>query len=141
MSYKPESPSSYKGDQYIINSGRVLFNAKTDSVLLFANKAIGLSSAGTLNFDCDNEFIINAKRIDLGLNATEPVLRGNQTVNTLKRVIEQINILCNSLSTLVGAPAGVPILTVNSAAQTVSTNLNTILSQLEELKSKLTFTV
>jgi len=141
IKYQPESPASYKKEQIIFSSGRILFNAREDSILLFANKSIGLSSSGTLNFDCEEEFIVNAKRIDLGLNAVEPLLKGNQTTNLIKRLIEQINTLCNALSTLVGVPAGIPILPVNLAAQTVIGNLSTMLSQLESLKSKQNYTV
>ena len=32
--YKPVNPGSYLGNQVIINSDRLLFNARTDSILL-----------------------------------------------------------------------------------------------------------
>ncbi len=140
-SYKPESPSSYKKDQIILNSGRLLLNANEDSILLFSNKAIAFSSSGTINFDCDNDYIVNAPRIDLGLNATEPLLLGNQTINSIKRLIEQITILCKSLVNLTGVPVGIPILPVNLAANTVLENLNQIITQLDKLKSKQNFTL
>ena len=41
MTYTPDTPSIYQGKQVIINSNRLLFNAKEDAILLFANKAIG----------------------------------------------------------------------------------------------------
>ena len=139
--YKPESPSSFKSDQVIINSGRLLFNAKSDGIFLFGKKTIGLSSAGSVNIDCNQEFIVNSKRIDLGLNATEPLLLGNQTINNLSRIIEQINLLCDQLSSLVGVPAGVPFLSLNSTAISVKGNLNEISSKLNDLKSKQNFTI
>ena len=37
--YKPVNPGSYLGNQVIINSDRLLFNAKTDSILLFSDIA------------------------------------------------------------------------------------------------------
>ena len=40
MSYTPESPNEYQGKQVIINSDRLLFNAKDDSIFLFSDKQI-----------------------------------------------------------------------------------------------------
>ena len=51
MAYVPESPSTYQGKQVIINSDRLLFNAKDDSILLFSDKAIGFSTNGSIHFD------------------------------------------------------------------------------------------
>ena len=36
MSYIPEQPNIYQGKQAIINSDRILFNVKEDSILLFS---------------------------------------------------------------------------------------------------------
>ena len=51
MSYKPQSPSTYQGNQVLINSDRLVFNAKEDSILLFSDKAIGFSTNGSFHFD------------------------------------------------------------------------------------------
>ena len=40
----PESTNLYVGDQIILNSGRLLFNSKVDSILLSANTTINLNS-------------------------------------------------------------------------------------------------
>tara|TARA_R110002020_G_scaffold205522_2_gene410158 strand:+ start:64 stop:177 length:114 start_codon:yes stop_codon:yes gene_type:complete len=36
MAYKPTAPNLFQGNQVIINSDRLLFNAKDDSILLFS---------------------------------------------------------------------------------------------------------
>ena len=51
MTYIPENPNSYTGNQVIINSDRLLFNAKEDSILFYSNKAIGFSTNGNFHFD------------------------------------------------------------------------------------------
>ena len=89
MSYKPDAPNIYQGKQVIINSDRLIFNAKNDSILLFSDKAIGFSTNGSFHFDTsdkkDSKFIINSPNIYLGLKdtdlPTEPVLLGNQMKN------------------------------------------------------------
>ena len=91
MSYTPESGDVYQGKQVIIDSDRLLFNAKWDSILLFSNKAIGFSTKGSIHFDTSNEkegnnpskFVVNSPNIYLGLQydknlPTEPALLGNE---------------------------------------------------------------
>ena len=85
--YKPEPVNQYKGSQVIINSDRLVFNAKDDSILLYSDKAIAFSTAGSIYFDTsqtyppDNyqspsntnqkdygKFVINSPHIYLGLD-------------------------------------------------------------------------
>ena len=53
----PTNVGQYEGNQIILNSGRLVFNAKSDSMLLLASKAIQLSCGETLG--------VNAKQISL----------------------------------------------------------------------------
>ena len=97
MKFIPESPNTYQGNQVIINSDRLVFNAKKDAILLYSDKAIGFSTMGNFHFDTDNsedtKFIVNAPNIYLGLRSlttgelpTEPSVLGIQ----LKLILEQI---------------------------------------------------
>ena len=99
MNYIPEAPNNYIGKQVIINSDRLIFNAKNDSILLFSDKAIGFSTNGDFHFDTfnngTNKFIVNAPKIILGLRydntyANEPALLGNQTEIWLNELIDVI---------------------------------------------------
>ena len=67
--YVPEQPNQYQGRQIILNSDRILFNAKEDSVLMYADKSINLNTQGTINFDTTDggKFIVNAPLIQLGM--------------------------------------------------------------------------
>ena len=71
MNYIPEAPNNYIGKQVIINSDRLIFNAKNDSILLFSDKAIGFSTNGGFHFDTspekESKFIVNSPNIYLGL--------------------------------------------------------------------------
>ena len=51
MAYKPEAPDKYAGKQVLISSDRILFNARKDSVFLFSDKSVGISTNGTFNVD------------------------------------------------------------------------------------------
>jgi len=99
MSYIPEQPNIYQGKQAIINSDRILFNAKNDSILLFSNKAIGFSTNGSFHFDTgggeENKFIVNAPIIYLGLqdNGNYPVdsaLLGDRTEEWLGELLDMV---------------------------------------------------
>ena len=88
MGYIPSL--SYKGNQVLISSGRVLLHAKDDSILLFGKKAIAISSLGSVNIDVSNLLVINSPKIELGLNATEPVILGNKNSVLLTRLLDSL---------------------------------------------------
>ncbi len=72
MTYIPQAPGTYQGNQVLINSDRLIFNAKEDSILLFSDKAIGFSTNGSFHFDTspdenESKFIVNSPNIYLGL--------------------------------------------------------------------------
>ena len=90
MSYKPDEPGIYQGKQVIITSDRLLFNAKTDSILLYSNEAIGFSTNGNIHFDTgiDNKVVINSPNIYLGLQTgiyepSEPAVLGDELADYL----------------------------------------------------------
>ena len=102
MAYIPKQPNIFQGKQVIINSDRLLFNAKDDAILLFADKAIGFNTKGTINFDTgqsedNNKFIVNAPNIHLGLKGgkdspTEPALLGDKTEEWLDRLLSFLDV-------------------------------------------------
>ena len=100
MAYKPKAPGIYQGKQVIINSDRLLFNAKDDSILLFSNKAVGFSTNGSIHFDTSNtdesNFIVNCPNIYLGLDykddlPTEPAVLGDSLEEFLNDMLDLIN--------------------------------------------------
>ena len=93
----------YTGDQIIGTSGRVLLHAQDDSVMLFGKKSIALSSLGTLNFDVSEGLIVNAPKIELGLQAErfgEPVLLGKSTVLLVTRMLNMLIPIANALNNI-----------------------------------------
>jgi hypothetical protein len=93
--YIPAQPDIYQGKQIVINSDRILFNAKNDAVLTYADKAIGFSTEGSINFDNKGVFVVNSKEnIYLGLKnkeyPTEPALLGDKTGTYLQDMLNLI---------------------------------------------------
>jgi hypothetical protein len=149
MSYVPEQPHIYQGKQVIINSDRLLFNAKTDSILLFSDKAIGFSTNGSFHFDTGgldgNKFVVNAPDIYLGLDAdkypTEPALLGDKTEDYLNDLLDMIEGLINVLvgqytltAPIVGPCAPFPGNEGNFG--TIRTQISDLRSTIEDIKSK-----
>lgn len=141
MDYKPEIPSQYKGKQIILASGRLIFNAKEDAIMMFSKKAIGFSSAGTINFDSDDYHIVNAPKIYLGLFAhqeKEPLLLGNKTNDLLKELSNSLNEFAELIKTGDGSPHS-----LMAASGLLNGRLKEIIKIIErnELLSKQNFTV
>jgi hypothetical protein len=139
MAYTPEFP--YKGNQAIINSGRVLFNAKDDSVFFFAAKSIGLSSSGTINFDSTDSCIINSPKIYLGLNAVEPLVKGKRLELYLKDLNDSLSIVGTALSKAISGPAGSPLLGLNAAGTDLLKTAQDLAVRTTSLLSKQNFTL
>jgi hypothetical protein len=105
----PESPKEYSFPQVIINSDRLVFNAKEDHVLISGQKSVYLSSNESLNFDT-KRFIVGAGEIKLGSpDATQPLVLGE----TLRFDLESITTaLINIISILEVSsiyPGGAPV--------------------------------
>ena len=107
MAYIPKSPSEYQGNQVLLNSDRLIFNAKSDSILLFANETIGFSANGSFHFDTGPEkdtskFIVNSPNIYLGLKfdnnlPTEPALLGNEFDEWANELLNMIDGLIDDI--------------------------------------------
>jgi hypothetical protein len=119
--YKPEGTNTFQGKQVIIDSDRLLFNAKDDSILLFSNKGIGLSTKGSIHFDTSNirkgetssRFVVNAPHIYLGLNfdktaPTSPAVLGSELEDYLNDLLNMIDGLIDDILLKVSytAPGG-----------------------------------
>ena len=101
MAYIPQAPGSYQGNQVLINSDRLIFNAKKDSILLFSDKAIGFSTNGSFHFDTssdenESKFVVNSPNIYLGLefNNTlpeQPAVLGDDLISSLTDILEAIS--------------------------------------------------
>ena len=151
MTYIPESPDTYQGNQVILNSDRLLFNAKSDSILLFSDKAIGFSTNGSFHFDTspneESKFIINSPQIYLGLEfddtlPTQPAVLGEELGELLEGVLDLIDDviddICTKVTYVVTPPGGLTgmnpanstiVQCLEEEIQAVRNNLDDMMSQ------------
>jgi len=133
----PTSPSSFNGEQIILNSGRLLFNAKSDSILLSSSDTINLNSVNSLNIDTPKT-IVASKEIYLGdKNATEPIILGDKFLDDLKKLLNSLISLSQALQTPIGTPGpSAPNAAIPGPATDTFVKAQNMLNKIETYKSK-----
>jgi len=140
---QPLSPSSFTNPQIILNSDRVILNAKSDSVLISGQTSVLISSNKSVNIEA-KEVYIDGNDIRLGSkDADQSVLKGDATIELLKSLVTEISNLSTALKTIQiwdrGLPSPDP--TIQPVAKVAETNLNRIKAQLDNLKSNFVKTI
>jgi hypothetical protein len=136
---KPITPASYANPQIILNSSRVIINAKNDSVLISGQNSVGISSNGSVNLESTSEMNLSSKLVRLGgVKADQSVLRGDTTVEYLKILITELQNLSEALKVVQDWPSGAPvpnpvILTAANSALQVFKN---VYNEIDSVKSK-----
>jgi uncharacterized protein YcfL len=136
--YLPQFP--YNGSQLILNSNRVLINSKSDSIFLFSSKSICLSSNEGIHFNTEKEVIINSSKIQLGIDAKEPIPRGNKLKSLLERQSNDIISAANQLLSATDSN-GNSIPSVQAAGQILLKSAKRTKIQLKNLNSEQNFTL
>tara|TARA_R100001163_G_scaffold16834_1_gene15142 strand:- start:9139 stop:10425 length:1287 start_codon:yes stop_codon:yes gene_type:complete len=140
----PTSPSEYTGNQAIISSGRLLFNSKTDHILLSSQRTISFGAIKGFNFDTSANFVVDVgTNIKLGSKeASQPLILGDKFLFDLNKVMDQLSFLCKMLQSDTIWPAGVsaPKANVIGAAVACESLITTFQNRIESYKSNTTFT-
>ena len=132
---KPKSPDEYNESQIVLNSGRLLFNSKTDSILLSSAETINLNADKSVNIDT-KETIVDSRKILLGGNdAGEPIILGDKFLNDFKSLLQQLIRLNIALAPLGLYAPNVPLESTN-----LTIRAQEMLSSLQSYKSKKSFT-
>jgi hypothetical protein len=133
----PKFPSQYSTPQILLNSGQITINSSEGSLLLSAKKSIGLSCYNEINL-IGADIVLDTSRLYLGSqSASEPVLLGNKTVNTLKQLTSLLKQICKILQLDQIYPAGLPASNgpLNAVSLTIADILSNIEVNLDDLKS------
>ena len=136
--YKPQFP--YNGKQIIFNSDRVLINSKNDSILLFSSKVISLSSNEGIHFNTEKEFIVNSSKIQLGIDATEPLVRGNKFKNLMNKLLLDLENVGDQLFTATDSN-GNAIPSVQTAGNSLIKSTKRIRILLKTINSEQNYTI
>lgn len=135
----PITPNKFSQEQVVINSGRLLFNSKKDSILMSSKDTINLNSINSVNIDSP-QTIIQSKEILLGSkSATESVILGDKFLEDLLKLLTEINLLGNILgSTPIMIAPFTPSGAHIKSATTMASRAQGMISKIETYKSKTT---
>jgi len=125
----------------MLDSGRLFFNSKNDSILLSSAKTINLNAVESFNVDAPKS-VLQSNEVLLGDKlATEPVILGNKFLTDLSKLLTQIILLGNALQTPIGTPIPfIPNVTIIPPAVNVAQSATDMLNQIEAYKSKVSKT-
>jgi|MDSV01.2.fsa_nt_gb hypothetical protein len=133
----PTSPDKFTEEQVILNSGRLLFNSKTDSILFSSSDTINLNSVTSINLDSPTT-IIQSDKVLLGdKNARESVILGDKFLADFRSLMSTLISLCGALQTPIGTPIPfVPNVAIPVPAVQVQSKAQKLLNKIEQYKSK-----
>ena len=134
----PTFPGQYILPQILLNSSQISINSKEDSILLSSKKSIGLTCEDEINL-IGNNTVLDTTNLYLGSKrATESVLLGDKTINTLKQITSLLKSITNVLQLDQMYPGGIPVPNgpLNVVSLTATQTLATIEASLDSLASK-----
>jgi hypothetical protein len=142
---KPKNADEFKGNQLILNGGRIFINAKDESILISGKQSIGLS-ADTINLDATDYFCVDAKKIYLGEKARtasksvqQPVVLGKQLENWLSTLLDTLSTVADAMSSASAVGAG-PVTQLNAAGPSLKAAVQSLKTQFKIFQSKKAFT-
>lgn len=137
----PTTTDKFAGEQIILNSGRLVFNTKTDSILLSSKKTINLNSIESINLDSSKTYI-QSKEVYLGdRGAIEPLILGDRFLTDLSQLLTHLASLGKALQSPLGTPTPYYLnLPIPVSAVAVSETSNNMLKKIESYKSKVSKT-
>ena len=152
METKPKSfkdyPSELKGDQMLLSSGRIIISSKNAEMIFYSKKNYGFISDGQLSIDNklgieinvggDTNIKTNNKDINMNTDSghvnvgntdLEPLVKGNQLVDVLTKLIDAINLQVYLTPAGPSAPGPVN----KPVFEQIKANLKIILSKLNNV--------
>jgi hypothetical protein len=130
-----ESITSFAGSQVILNSDRLLFNTKADSIIFNSSQHISISSVQSVGmYSKEGDITIQPSKgkVKLGdINASQSVILGDNFIDDFQNLLNKLNLLMTSLS-------AEPLLFLSSGtAASVKTQISLMLINLKNYKSKI----
>ena len=128
-------PKTFTSPQIILNSTRIILNAKTDNILISGQQSVGLSSIKSVNIDAPKT-VIQSSNIFLGdSNAIERGVMGDTLYNKLDIVLESLITLVSVLEVQQLWPGGLAapdggMMTTSSNVKAQLTNIKTTLTEI-----------
>ena len=127
----PIISTEYIKNQAILNSGRLVFQAKSDSVIIDALDKISLTSESTIGLASNNSINLSSQNVKLGSkDATESLVLGDSFMQQFENLCKSVKNLASSLENKQIYPGGaaVPDPVVMPAASNAKVVVESILN-------------
>ncbi len=130
----PKSINLYDKSQIILNSNRLVFNSKLDSILLNSEKSISITSIESIGiYSQDGDITLQSGKNNVKLGdstASESLILGDTFIDDFKILLNKFQILCQTLE-------AEPYLTLSStAASSVKSQVGNMLTNINNYTSK-----
>lgn len=133
--------NKFAGNQVIITSDRLIFNAKKQEFIVFSKEGIGLSAEKAISIDGKQVVEMESARINLGINAKSPVLLGDRTMDWLNELCSILSSFLTSTTKITvptaWGPSGFPI--NNPSFIDLKMKVKQLQQKIEKLQSQLAF--
>ena len=145
----PQRPRLYTSNQILLSSGRLVFNASTDSILMSSQKDISLSSQMNIGLTANKDVSLVGNFVRLGSNsANQSLVKGEDFMARFDILHSNLISLCDTLDQATFAKIGVtgqmeigPHPTISVVAPIVRDNLRDIKNELPSLLSQVSKTI
>jgi hypothetical protein len=127
----PKDPREYTENQIVLNSGRLIFNAKNDAIILGARKTIHLTANESINVDTSNYIALTSPKVYLGSSQgtegtdLQSAVLGEELNFLLADVavfLETLYLAFTSATDITGTPIG-SLLSIACDAQSLSQDI------------------
>jgi len=140
----PTTSDQFKGNQVVVNGGRLYFNAKEESAFISAKQSIGLN-ANNINLDATDYFCVDASKIYLGVRARtaspsvqQPAVLGKQLENWLGALLDALDAVATSMTSASAVGAG-PVTQLNVSGPILKSTVQSLKTQYRLFKSRKVF--
>ena len=136
---QPESIGSYGGSQVMLNSDRLVFNTKVDSIILNSQSTISLTSVNTTGiYSQEGDVVLQSAKNNIRLgdaDASQSVMLGDAFLDDFEKLLIKLQAMTQTLSIepklyLSGGTAG-----------SAKTQISFMLNDIKSYKSKIVKTV
>ena len=134
--YSEKGPDGFGGNQIIINSDRLIFNAKKNAILMTSPTAIGLSANHEIGLEVPND----TGKVLLGdvHDLTQPALGGELTMDLIDKLLGYLITFANGISGAQGTCVDftIPISDILPSSKGLVSSLKLLKTRMNEPKSK-----
>ena len=146
MSNPPETPTEYTSNQVLLNSGRLIFNANQDSIILSSQKNVSINANEEVGIGGEKKITLTSNRVNLGdLEAGQSLVLGDDFMDQFEVLLQNISNLASALQGSLDWPGGAPVPspTIPPIASTVQNQVDKIMQVVKkgQLVSKVSKTV